>query len=83
MSRVSLAASSRKRACTGAAGLVHGIVGRHAVRDMGVLRVLPADFENRIHVRIEIDRAGGMGDDLIDDTIRHGVQARQSDGRNR
>ena len=43
--------------------------------DEGVLGILAADLEDRVHVRVEENGRGGVGGDLVDDPLRHGVQA--------
>ena len=50
---------------------------------IGVLGVLAADLEDRVHVRVEENGRGGVGGDLIDDPLRHGVQARNLAARAR
>ncbi len=64
----------QKRAGAGRTGLVHGVVRGHAVGDVGVLGVLAADFEDGVHLGVEVHRRGGVGDDLVDDPVGQGVQ---------
>jgi len=66
-----------------AAGFVHGVVRGHASRQEGVLGVLAADFEDRVDARVEPDGGGGVGGDLVDDALRHRVQARDLAARAR
>ena len=63
------------------AGFVHGVIGGNRVGDVGVLGVLAADFENGVHLGVEIDRGRGVGDDLVDDAVREGVQPRDLPAR--
>ena len=63
------------------AGLVHGVVGRDAVGDVGVLGVLTADFEESVHLGIEMDRGRGVGDDFVDDAVGESVQPRDLSAR--
>jgi len=37
---------------------------------------LAADFENRVHIRVEVDRRRGVRDDLVDHPLGQGMQAR-------
>ncbi len=64
----------QERAGAGGAGLVHGVVRGDAVGDVGVFGVLASDFEEGVDVGVEIDRRLGMGDDLVDDPVGHGVE---------
>ena len=54
----------------GAARLVHRAVNDAPAGQPGVFRVLPADFKNRVHARVVMQRAGGVRDDFIDDEHR-------------
>ncbi len=66
----------QKRAGARRARLVHGVVRGHPVGEMGVLGVLPADLEDGVHLRVEVGRAGGVGDDLVDGLGGPAVQGR-------
>ena len=63
----------QKRTGAGRTGLVHGIIRRHPVGDIGVFGILTADFKNGVHFGVKIDGSGGMRDDFVDDTVGEGV----------
>ncbi len=71
----------------GAAGLVHRRVDHAALRQPDVLRVLTADLEDRVDSRVVVQRALGVGGDLVEhedalDAVAGGQQrARRSRGR--
>ena len=54
-----------ERAGTRAAGLVHGRVADAPAVQANVLRVLPADLEDGVHLWIEVQRARRVGGDLV------------------
>jgi len=54
----------------GSAGLVHAVVQRDAVRQVDVLAVLPAQFKDRIHARINVPRRARLRRDLVSHQIR-------------
>jgi len=64
--QVAAADSSRNEPCRGAR-FIHRIVDGHAVVEQHVLRVLPADLEQRVDAGIEVRGAGGVRDDLVVD----------------
>ena len=66
-----------------AAGVVHGVIDRDAVLDLGVLGVLPADLEDGLDPGVEEPGPGGVGDDLVDDPAGSGVQPRDLPARAR
>ena len=59
-----------ERAGAGAARLVHGAVHDPALGEPDVFGVLPADLENGVDPRIEVNRAGGVSRDLVQDIDR-------------
>ena len=59
-----------------AARFVHGVIGGHAVGDVGVLGVLPANFEDGVDFGVEMQGAGGVGDDFVDDAAGECVKSR-------
>src|SRR5208337_4507177 len=64
----------QERAGAGGAGFVHGEVHHHALLNADELRVLPADFEDRIHrlhahLLADVHGPGLVGGDLVVDRV--------------
>ncbi len=59
-----------ERAGSRAAGFIHGAIDDPPAGQTGVLRILAADFENRVNPRIVVDGAGGMGGDFVENADR-------------
>ena len=59
----------QKTARPGGTHLVHGEIERVGIFYHYVLRVLAADFEYRVHFRIDLDSPPGVRGDLVDHQI--------------
>ena len=78
---ITLRALFEKRTGAGGAGVVHRIVNRHAVAQVDVLCILPADLENRVNVGIEVVRPGRLRGNFVEDMLRAEIGADQFPGR--